>query len=91
MLTLAPSAAAAPDTGQSADLKLGVASYSFREFQRHLAIEDTRKLNVRYINIKEFHLPISGTPDEIVKGRAEFEKAGLIHPWRWQCLLSEHR
>jgi sugar phosphate isomerase/epimerase len=60
------------------DLKLGVASYSFREFGRHLAIEDTLKLNTRYINIKEFHLPVDSTPEEIAKGRAEFEKAGLI-------------
>jgi sugar phosphate isomerase/epimerase len=59
------------------DIKLGVASYSFREFQRHLAIEDTKKLNVAYINIKDVHLPLNSTPDEIAKARKEFEKAGL--------------
>lgn len=57
--------------------KLGVASYSFREFQRQLAIQDTKKLGVSYINIKEFHLPLNSTPDEIAKGRREFERAGL--------------
>ena len=62
---------------ESGDIKLGVASYSFREFQRHLAIEDTKKLNVSYINIKEVHLPLNSTPDEIAKARKEFEKAGL--------------
>jgi sugar phosphate isomerase/epimerase len=61
-----------------ADLKLGVASYSFREFGRHLAIEGTKKLNTPYINIKDFHLPLNSTPDEIAKARKEFEKAGLI-------------
>ncbi len=64
-------------SGSTADLKLGVASYSFREFQRHLAIQNTKKLGVSYINIKEFHLPVNSTPDEIKKARAEFEKAGL--------------
>ena len=59
------------------DIKLGVASYSFREFQRHLAIEDTKKLNVSYINIKDVHLALNSTPDEITKARSEFEKAGL--------------
>ncbi len=75
-LTLAKSgrAASAP---QPSDLKLGVASYSFREFQRKLAIEGTKKLNVNYINIKEFHLPLNSTPDEIAKARKEFDKAGL--------------
>jgi sugar phosphate isomerase/epimerase len=59
------------------DIRLGVASYSFREFQRALAIEDTVKLHVTYINIKDFHLPLNSTPDEIAKARKEFEKAGL--------------
>ena len=62
---------------QPGDIKLGVASYSFREFQRHLAIESTKKLNVAYINIKDVHLPLNSTPDEIAKARKEFEKAGL--------------
>lgn len=71
-------AGAAPVIGPfNDDLKLGVASYSFREFGRHLAIEDTKKLNVRYINIKEFHLPLNSTPEEIAKARKEFDKAGL--------------
>jgi sugar phosphate isomerase/epimerase len=62
---------------ESGDVKLGVASYSFREFQRQLAIEDTKKLNVAYINIKDVHLALNSTPDEIAKARKEFEKAGL--------------
>jgi sugar phosphate isomerase/epimerase len=68
------SGAAAPEAG---DLKLGIASYSFREFSRHLAIEGAKKLNVQYINIKDVHLPLNSTPDEIAKARKEFEKAGL--------------
>jgi len=70
----AGSGAAAPEPG---DLKLGIASYSFREFSRKLAIEDAQKLNVAYINIKDVHLPLGSTPDEIAKARAEFTKAGL--------------
>src|SRR5213078_373410 len=34
-------------------------------------------LNVAYINIKDVHLPLNSTPDEIAKARKEFEKAGL--------------
>ena len=68
---------AAAKSDEMAGFKLGVASYSFREFQRHLAIECTRKLGVSYINIKEFHLPLNSTPEEIRKARSEFEKAGL--------------
>src|SRR5579884_748460 len=74
-LTRTGHSATAPE---SDELKLGVASYSFREFQRALAIEDTKKLNTRYINIKEFHLPLNSTPEEIAKARREFDRAGLI-------------
>ncbi len=70
----APAASAADKPGS---LKLGVATYSFREFQRHLAIVNTKKLGVDYVSIKEFHLPIGVPADETMKGRAEFEKAGL--------------
>lgn len=72
-----PNFALAAVSGAADELKLGVASYSFREFSRSLAIQDTKALGVRYINIKEFHLPLNSTPEEIRKARAEFEKAGL--------------
>lgn len=72
-----PAMTGAAKADEPAGFKLGVASYSFREFQRHLAIQSTKKLGVQYINIKEFHLPINSTPEEIRKARAEFERAGL--------------
>ena len=40
-----------------ADIKLGVASYSFRKFPRAQAIQMTKQLGTPYINIKSFHLP----------------------------------
>ncbi len=58
--------------------KLGVASYSLRKFSRTAAIGMVKQLNIRYINIKEFHLPIRSTPEQIAAGRKEFEDAGLI-------------
>jgi sugar phosphate isomerase/epimerase len=67
--------AALPD--DSAPFKLGVASYSFRKFPREQAIRMTRALDVRYINIKSFHLPLDSTPEQIRAARAEFERGGL--------------
>lgn len=57
---------------------LGVCTYSFREFQRKLAISMIKKLGVTYVSVKEFHLPYNSTRDEIAKARSEFQKAGLI-------------
>jgi sugar phosphate isomerase/epimerase len=60
------------------DLKLGVATYSLRKFSRPQAIAMLKLMKVKYVNIKEFHLPVDSTPDEIKAGRKEFEDAGFI-------------
>ena len=72
-----PAAAPASGTDTGLSFKLGVASYSFRAYQRRTAIALTKKLGVDYINIKDFHLPLTGTPAETRTGAAEFTKAGL--------------
>ena len=59
------------------DIKLGVCTYSFREFQRKLAISMAKQLKVQYVSVKEYHLPYTVNADEAAKARAEFEKAGL--------------
>jgi sugar phosphate isomerase/epimerase len=66
------------DADDPNDFKLGVATYSLRKFSREQAIAMLKHMNVRYINIKEFHLPINSTPEEIKAGRKEFEDAGFI-------------
>jgi len=58
--------------------RLGVATYSLRKFNRTQAISMIKQLNVRYVNIKEYHLLIRSTPEQIAEGRKEFENAGLI-------------
>jgi sugar phosphate isomerase/epimerase len=67
----------AAELKQQDSLRLGVASYSFREFQRKLAISMTKQLGVRYISVKEYHLPYTVTADEAAKAKSEFKKAGL--------------
>ena len=53
----------------TSDPKLGVATYSLRQFSRTQAIEMIRKLNTPYVNVKEFHLPYSSTHEELARGR----------------------
>lgn len=72
------SALALPRPAASKDaLRLGVASYSLRQFPRAEAIEMIRALGTPYVNIKSFHLPYELSPAELAAGRAEFEAAGL--------------
>ena len=60
------------------EFKLGIATYSLRKFPRGQAIAMLKQMKVKYINIKDFHLPMNGTPEEIKAGRKEFEDAGFI-------------
>ena len=69
--------AAAPAAPAADALKLGVASYSLRQFPRAEAIEMVKALRTPYINIKSFHLPYELSPAELQAGRRELEAAGL--------------
>jgi sugar phosphate isomerase/epimerase len=69
-------AGAAPQS--TMPFKLGVATYSFREYSRALAIKCIQQLRTPYVSVKEFHLPYRSTPEELQAGRREFEKAGLV-------------
>lgn len=58
-------------------VKLGVASYSLRNFPRDKAIEMTKSLGVKYINFKSMHLPYDASPAEIALARQQLAAAGL--------------
>ena len=49
-----------------------------RKFPRAEAIQIIKRLGLRYVNIKSYHLPLDSTPDQIREARKEFEDAGLI-------------
>src|SRR5205085_10295924 len=75
---LSRSAARASAVGRE-DLvpRLGVASYSLRNFSRQQAIEMTRSLGVRYINFKSVHLAYDASPAEFAAAKIELGAAGL--------------
>lgn len=60
------------------DLKLGVATYSLRQFPRTEAIQIIKDLGVRYVSIKDFHAPAKASEAELQAARKEFEDAGLV-------------
>ena len=57
--------------------ELGVATYSFRQFQRELAIKMIKELKTPFVCVKEFHLPYRESPEALARGRKEFDEAGL--------------
>ncbi|SRR5579883_173036 len=68
---------AAAAEGADAGFKLGICSYTFREFQRKMAIGMMKQLSVGFVSVKDVHLPYSLAPEELAKAAGEFKKAGL--------------
>jgi inosose dehydratase len=58
-------------------LRVGVASYSLREFPLAQALQDIRRLGVHYLSLKEVHLPLSSTPEQRRQVRQQAEDLGL--------------
>ena len=72
-----PSAASARIEPEPWGIKLGVATYSLRNFDRTQAIAMIKALKTPWISIKDVHLKQDMPADEIRKGADEFRAAGL--------------
>src|SRR5712691_10773352 len=57
-------------------IKLGVASYSLRNFSRAAAIPMVKALGTPFVNLKSVHLPYEATPAELAAARQELATAG---------------
>ena len=66
-----------PDREPDDGLKIGMASYTYRNFTLDQAIEMTKDAGLKYINLKEVHLPLKSTKEECQAARAKIEAAGL--------------
>src|SRR6202023_798512 len=58
-------------------IKLGVATYSLRSFDRAHAIEMIKTLQIPWVSIKDVHMKLTLSPDELRAARKEFDDAGL--------------
>ena len=63
-----------PDHG----LKLGLTSYTFKNFSLDQAIAMTREAGLKYISLKDMHLPMNSSPAERREAHKKVEAAGLI-------------
>ena len=59
------------------DLKLGIASYSFREFGRKTMLQMAKKLHVPYINLKDHHMAMVMKDADREKAVKEVRAAGF--------------
>jgi sugar phosphate isomerase/epimerase len=59
------------------EIKLGIASYSPREFPLDKALEMAKTLRTPYINFKSVHIPYEKTPEELAALRKKIEDDGF--------------
>jgi inosose dehydratase len=71
-------AATKPERDPFAGLKVGVASYSLRKFPLDEALAMTRQAGVKYITLKDMHLPLTSSTAQRQEARRKVEEAGLV-------------
>lgn len=70
-------AAGAGAAAGAATFDLGIASYTFRSFSLDQAIEMTKRLRIHKITLKDMHLPMTVTADEMKSVRDRLKAAGI--------------
>jgi len=58
-------------------LKLGITTYTLRKFTLDQAIAMTQEADLKYISLKDMHLPMKSTREERVETHKKVEAAGL--------------
>ena len=75
--TLLPSTLPAiAETGTASPIRLGIASYTFRNFDQAHLIEFMKQLKTPYLNLKDTHLPMKPA-DQVAARAAEYRAAGF--------------
>jgi len=64
-----------PETAEK--FKLGVAGYTFNRFDLDKTLETLQKLDVKYLCIKDFHLPLNSTDEQIAAFHAKCAAHGV--------------
>ncbi|WP_020607449.1 sugar phosphate isomerase/epimerase family protein [Spirosoma spitsbergense] len=71
------SAAEKPRAAGDDLFKLALAGYTFLHFKLDQTLEMMRKVDVHYLCIKDFHLPIKSTADEIAAFHEKLKQSGV--------------
>ena len=81
----AAAALAAPLVARAADakdpwhgLKVGVHSYSLREFTFDQVLTMTKELGVKYLSLNPKHVPLESPADKLADAKSKIDDAGLI-------------
>lgn len=65
------------NTGSNQKFELGLASYTLRKFKLEEVLIMTNRVGLKYIALKDFHLPMDSTPEQISEVAGKVKEAGL--------------
>jgi sugar phosphate isomerase/epimerase len=65
----------APETGEK--FKVGMAGYTFVKFDLDKTLETLQRANIHYLCIKDFHLPMNSTDEQIASFHAKLKDKGV--------------
>ncbi|HZK97441.1 MAG TPA: sugar phosphate isomerase/epimerase family protein [Prolixibacteraceae bacterium] len=64
-----------PETGEK--FKVGMAGYTFLKFDIDIALATMKRTDVHYLCIKDFHLPMASTDEQIADFHAKLKASGV--------------
>ena len=70
-------ASPAPTGSRTLPFELGLASYTCRKFDLKTTLEMAKRVGFKHIALKDVHLPMKSTPDQIKEVVAQVKAAGL--------------
>ncbi len=70
-----PGPGPAPETGEL--FKIGMAGYTFAKFDIDKTLETLKRADVHYLCIKDFHLPLNSTQEQIKAFNAKLKEKGV--------------
>lgn len=77
---LSPASAAqkaAPVKKSKLPFELGIASYTFRKFDLDKTLAMTKRVGLKQVCLKSFHLPLEATPEQCAAAAEKVKKAGM--------------
>ncbi len=69
--------AGAPALNNENSLQVGMAGFTFAKFDVDKSIEMMKRVNVKSLSVKDFHLPLNSTPEKIQAVMAQFAAGGI--------------
>jgi sugar phosphate isomerase/epimerase len=70
-------ASAMANSTEKPTFELGMASYTLRKFDLDTALKMTNRLALKHISLKDFHLALDSSPEQIAAAAAKVKAAGI--------------